>query len=215
MPSFLMSSASSVEDKELKIEFGTEQYSITWKCFPRVKKKNCHRQLFSTFSLITKAQENTRRDADFCSSCFPGRESPSPSLSSCSQWTPGLANAHPPTHPPAQNLIQRRGGLRKTSTLSEEEYHSGDFPGGPVVKTPHFQCGGHGFDPWSGKIPRASEQLGLCGTTAEPVRCSYWRLSALELCSATGETAAVRSPCTATRESPQAATKTQQPKISE
>jgi len=25
-----------------------------------------------------------------------------------------------------------------------------DFPGGPVVKTPHSQCRGHGFDPWSG-----------------------------------------------------------------
>ena len=25
-----------------------------------------------------------------------------------------------------------------------------DFPGGPVVKTPHFQCKGHRFDPWSG-----------------------------------------------------------------
>ena len=22
-----------------------------------------------------------------------------------------------------------------------------DFPGGPVVKTPCFHCGGHGFDP--------------------------------------------------------------------
>ena len=22
-----------------------------------------------------------------------------------------------------------------------------DFPGGPVVKTPHFQCRGHGFHP--------------------------------------------------------------------
>ena len=28
----------------------------------------------------------------------------------------------------------------------------GDFPGGPVVKTPRFQCRGHGFDPWSGKF---------------------------------------------------------------
>ena len=27
---------------------------------------------------------------------------------------------------------------------------SGDFPVGPVVKTLHFQCRGHGFDPWSG-----------------------------------------------------------------
>ena len=25
-----------------------------------------------------------------------------------------------------------------------------DFPGGPVVKTPHFQCRGHGFSPWWG-----------------------------------------------------------------
>ena len=27
----------------------------------------------------------------------------------------------------------------------------GDFPGSPVVKTPHFHCREHGFDPWSGK----------------------------------------------------------------
>ena len=26
----------------------------------------------------------------------------------------------------------------------------GDFSGGPAVKTPHFNCKGHGFDPWSG-----------------------------------------------------------------
>ena len=25
-----------------------------------------------------------------------------------------------------------------------------DFPGGPVVKTPHFQCRRHGFDSWLG-----------------------------------------------------------------
>ena len=25
-----------------------------------------------------------------------------------------------------------------------------DFPGGPVVKTPSFQCRGCGFGPWSG-----------------------------------------------------------------
>ena len=25
-----------------------------------------------------------------------------------------------------------------------------DFPGGPAVKTPCFQCRGYGFDPWSG-----------------------------------------------------------------
>ena len=27
---------------------------------------------------------------------------------------------------------------------------SWDFPGGPMVKTPHFQCRRFGFDPWSG-----------------------------------------------------------------
>ena len=26
---------------------------------------------------------------------------------------------------------------------------SQNFPGGPVVKTPHFHCRGHGFDPSS------------------------------------------------------------------
>ena len=32
------------------------------------------------------------------------------------------------------------------------------------------QCRGHGFEPWSGKIPHAAEQLGPCATTTEPVR---------------------------------------------
>ena len=31
------------------------------------------------------------------------------------------------------------------------------------------QCRGHAFDPWSGKIPHAAEQLSLCATTTEPV----------------------------------------------
>ena len=26
----------------------------------------------------------------------------------------------------------------------------GDFPGGPVVKTPYFHCRRHGLDPWLG-----------------------------------------------------------------
>ena len=32
------------------------------------------------------------------------------------------------------------------------------------------QCRGHGFEPWSGKIPRAAEQLGPWATGAEPAR---------------------------------------------
>ena len=39
-----------------------------------------------------------------------------------------------------------------------QEYE-GDFPGGPVAKTPHSQCGGPGFNPWSGKeIPYATSK---------------------------------------------------------
>ena len=34
------------------------------------------------------------------------------------------------------------------STLKEVQ----DFPGGPVVKTPHFPCRGQGFDPRSGNL---------------------------------------------------------------
>ena len=29
------------------------------------------------------------------------------------------------------------------------------------------QCRGHGFEPWSGKIPHAAEQLSPCTTTTE------------------------------------------------
>ena len=41
-----------------------------------------------------------------------------------------------------------------------------DFPGGSVDKNPSAKAG---FDAWSRKIPRATEQLSLCVTTAEPV----------------------------------------------
>ena len=30
------------------------------------------------------------------------------------------------------------------------------------------QCRGHGFEPWSGRIPHAPEQLGPCATATEP-----------------------------------------------
>ena len=32
------------------------------------------------------------------------------------------------------------------------------------------QCRGHGFEPWSGRIPRAAEQLGPWATMTEPAR---------------------------------------------
>ena len=34
------------------------------------------------------------------------------------------------------------------------------FPGGAVVENLPANAGGHGFEPWSGKIPHAAEQLG-------------------------------------------------------
>ena len=32
---------------------------------------------------------------------------------------------------------------------------------------------GHGFEPWSGKIPHAAEQLSPCATTTEPTCRNY------------------------------------------
>ena len=51
---------------------------------------------------------------------------------------------------------------------------SGDFPGGPVVKNPPANAGGHGFHLWSRKIPSATGQLGQRTTTVEP-RCNNCR----------------------------------------
>ena len=47
------------------------------------------------------------------------------------------------------------------------------------------QCGRHGFDPSSGKIPHAVGQLSPCATTIwawalEPRSCNYWSRSTLE-----------------------------------
>ena len=46
-------------------------------------------------------------------------------------------------------------GILKTSMDFMRRNHikkllTGDFSGGPVVKTPSFQCRGYGFAPWSG-----------------------------------------------------------------
>ena len=63
------------------------------------------------------------------------------------------------------------------------------------------QCRGQGLGPWSGKISHAAEQLSPCATIAQ---AHTPRARALER-----EATAVRSPCTATRESAHAATRTQ------
>ena len=45
-----------------------------------------------------------------------------------------------------------------------------DSPGGPVVKNPPAR--GHGFDPFSGKIPHAAGHLNPCATSSEPTCCN-------------------------------------------
>ena len=40
---------------------------------------------------------------------------------------------------------------------------AGDFPGGPVARTPSSQCRGPGFNPWSGNwIPHAATKDLAC-----------------------------------------------------
>ena len=56
------------------------------------------------------------------------------------------------------------------------------------------QCRGHGFEPWSGKIPHAVEQLGPWATTTEPAR--------LEPVLPTREAAIVRGPRTTMKNGP-------------
>ena len=53
------------------------------------------------------------------------------------------------------------------------------FPGDYMVKESTCQCRRHSYDPWSGSIPCAAEQLSLRATTIEPVllqprSCNYW-----------------------------------------
>ena len=45
--------------------------------------------------------------------------------------------------------------INLASTLEHHSTHEkafGDFPGGPVVKTPCSQCWRHGFNPWSSEV---------------------------------------------------------------
>ena len=59
------------------------------------------------------------------------------------------------------------------------------------------QCRGHGFNPWSGKIPHVAEQLSPCDTTNEPT--CYWSPWAWSLYSITREATAMKSPRTTKR----------------
>ena len=95
--------------------------------------------------------------------------------------------------------------------MSETRLQKTGFSGLPWWsgdKASACQCRGHGFDPWSGKIPHAMGRLSLCTTTTEPVR--------LEPVLHTREATAMRSLRTAeepslatTRETLHTVTKTQ------
>ena len=46
--------------------------------------------------------------------------------------------------------------MKINSPQSVKNCSLGNFPGGPMAKTPHSQCRGPGFDPWSGnQVPHA------------------------------------------------------------
>ena len=59
----------------------------------------------------------------------------------------------------------RPGGLLKDSD------QEGGLPWCTSASESACQCRGHGFSPWSGKIPRDTGQLKLCATATEPVLC--------------------------------------------
>ena len=50
---------------------------------------------------------------------------------------------------------------------SHDKTFNGAFPVAQWLRIA-CQCRRHGFEPWSGKIPHAVEQLSLCATTTEP-----------------------------------------------
>ena len=94
-----------------------------------------------------------------------------------------------------------------------------DFPGGPVVENPPANAGDTGgFNPWSGKIPHATEQLNSRTSAPEPMSHNCGSLCAPEPVShkkrrhcseKTVNHNKEQPPLTTTRVSSHAATKTQ------
>ena len=52
------------------------------------------------------------------------------------------------------------GATEVQVVIRKQTISVGDFPGGPVVKAPRFQCRGRRFDPWSGNESRHATQQG-------------------------------------------------------
>ena len=67
-----------------------------------------------------------------------------------------------------QGLTRCKHHLISPAQQSHKKATSG-FPGWLNGEESTHQCRRQGFDPWSGRIPQAAEQLGLCATTTEPV----------------------------------------------
>ena len=53
--------------------------------------------------------------------------------------------------------------LHLFKVMVSKDLQSRDFPGSPVVKNLSLQ-GGHGLDPWSGRIPHAEGRLSRCSS---------------------------------------------------
>ena len=112
-----------------------------------------------------------------------------------------------------ENTRKKQSKFKNTITEIKNNLKMG-LPWWLSDKESTCQCSWHGFDPSSGNILHATEQLSPCPMTIEPVLwspraastepmcCSYssrWALAPWSLCY-TREATAVRSPHTATRE---------------
>ena len=76
------------------------------------------------------------------------------------------------------------------------------FPGSPWVKSLPCNAGDTSFNPRSGKIPHAVEQLNPCTTTTEPMLWSLGAATTEPLCPTIREVTAMRSPSTAMKSRP-------------
>ena len=73
-------------------------------------------------------------------------------------------------------LMKSQGKMRSQVIIFKTETNKKNIPGLPWWRSgweSACQCRGHGFEPWSWKIPRAAEQLSLGATTAEPTCHNY------------------------------------------
>ena len=75
---------------------------------------------------------------------------------------------HPATSPPTKQMK-----VTHPAALTPKFSYKNLSPGLPWWRSgweSACQCRGHGFEPWSGKILHAAEQLGPWATTTEPAR---------------------------------------------